>query len=165
MAFDLLHDRKTLRHLWRTFDRIENDDDTLSKLQGLLDGVEPLEDSGDRGDLDSTLVTLADMAVGCLIKGAAYAMLPTLRLFLEKDNHYDATRASLMLAATTARVLSIDSEVVLAMMGEGYNINVKSSPSGEDLVWLVRCLLQVGVARDSMKDTLMLLNAIVPDEL
>ena len=104
------------------------------------------------------------MAVGCLIKGA-YAMLPTLCLFLEEDNHYDATRASLMLAATTACMLSIDSEVVSATMGEGYNINVKSSPSGEDLVWLVRCLLQVGVARDSLKDTLMLLNAIVPDEL
>ena len=104
------------------------------------------------------------MAVGCLIKGA-YATLPTLRLFLKEDNHYDATRTSLMLAATTARVLSIDSEVVSAMMGEGYNINVKSSPSGEDLVWLVRCLLRVGVARDSLKATLMLLNAFVPDEL
>ena len=86
-------------------------------------------------------------------------------LFLEEDNHYDATRASLMLAATTACVLSIDSEVVLAMMGEGYNINIKSSPSGEDFVWLVQCLLQVDVARDSLKDTLMLLNVIVPDEL
>ena len=123
-----------------------------------------MEDSGDRDDLDSTLVTLVDMAVGCLIKGA-YAMLPTLRLFLEEDNHYDATRASLMLAATMACVLSIDSEAVSATMGEGYNINVKSSPSAEDLVWLVRCLLRVGVARDSFKDTLMLLNAIVPDEL
>ena len=56
-----------------------NDDDSSSKLQGLLDGVELLDYSGDRDDLDSTLVTLADMAVGCLIKGA-YAMLPTLRL-------------------------------------------------------------------------------------
>ena len=37
-----------------------------------------------------------------------------------------------MLAATTAHMLSIDSEVVSATMGEGYNINVKSSPSGED---------------------------------
>ena len=70
-----------------------------------------------------------------------------------------------MLAAATACVLSIDSEVVSATMGEQYNINVKSSPSGEDLVWLVQCLLRVGVARDSLKDTLMLLNAIVPDEL
>ena len=104
------------------------------------------------------------MAVGCLIKGA-YAMLPTLRLFLEEDNHYNATNTSLMLAATRACVLSIDSEAVLATMGEGYNINVKSSPSGEDLVWLVQCLLWVGVARDSLKDTLMLLNAIVPDAL
>ena len=102
--------------------------------------------------------------VGCLIKGA-YAMLPTLHLFLEEDNHYDATRALLMLAATTVHMFSIDSEAVSAMMGEGYNINVKSSPSGEDLVWPVRCLVWVGVARDSMKGTLMLLNAIVPDEL
>ena len=70
-----------------------------------------------------------------------------------------------MLAATMACVLSIDSEVVSVTMGEGYNINVKASLSGEDLVWPVRCLLQVGVARDSLKDTLMLLNAIVPDEL
>ena len=62
-----------------------NDDDSLSKLQGLLDGVELLDYSSDTDDLDSTLVTLADMAVGCLIKGA-YAMLPTLRLFLEEDN-------------------------------------------------------------------------------
>ena len=109
-------------------------------------------------------MTLADKAVGCLIKGA-YAMLPTLRLFLEEDNHYNATRASLMLAATGACVLSIDSEAVSATIGEGYNINVKSSPSGEDLVWLVRCLLWDGVARDSLKDTLLLLNAIVPDAL
>ena len=106
----------------------------------------------------------AKTTTGCLIKGA-YAMLPTLRLFLEEDNHYNVTRASLMLAATRACVLSIDSEAVLATMGEGYNINVKSSPSGEDLVWLVRCLLWVGVARDSLKDTLLLLNAIVPDVL
>ena len=141
-----------------------NDDDSSSKFLGLLDRVQLLEDSSDRDDLDSTLVTLADKAVGCLIKGA-YAMLPTLRLFLEDDNHYNATRASLMLAATRACVLSIDSEAVSATMGEGYNINVKSSPSGEDLVWLVRCLLWVGVARDSLKDTLLLLNAIVPDAL
>ena len=79
--------------------------------------------------------------------------------------HVTTTRASLMLAATMACVLSIDSEVVSLMMGEGYNINIKSSPSGEDLVWQVRCLLQVGVAGDSLKDTLMLLNAIVPNEL
>ena len=79
---------------------------------------------------------LLDMAVGCLVKGA-YVMLPILRLFLEEDNHYDATRASLMLAATTACMLSIDSEPVLATMGEGYNINIKSSPSGENLVWPV----------------------------
>ena len=58
-----------------------NDDDSSSKFQGLLDGVQLLEDSSDRDDLDSTLVTLADKAVGCLIKGA-YAMLPKLRLFL-----------------------------------------------------------------------------------
>ena len=141
-----------------------NDNDSSSKFQGLLDGVELLEDSSNRDDLDSTLVTLADKAVGCLIKGA-YAMLPTLRLFLEEDNHYNATRASLMLAATRACVLSIDSEAVLATMGEGYNINVKSSPSGEDLVWPVRYLLWVVVARDSLKDTLLLLNAIVPDAL
>ena len=70
-----------------------------------------------------------------------------------------------MLAETMACVLSIDTEVVSVTMGEGYNINVKSSPSGEDLVWPVRCLLQVGVARDSLKDTLLLLNAIVPHEL
>ena len=98
------------------------------------------------------------------MKGA-YAMLPTLRLFQEEDNHYNATRASLMLAATMACVLSIDSETVSATMAEGYNINVKSSPSGEYLVWLVQCLLWVGVARDSLKDTMMLLNVIVPDEL
>ena len=79
---------------------------------------------------------LPDMAVGCLVKGA-YAMSPTLRLFLKEDNHYDTTHASLKLAATTARVLSIDSEVVSVMMGEGYNINVKSNPSGENLVWRV----------------------------
>ena len=70
-----------------------------------------------------------------------------------------------MLAATTVHMFSIDSEAVSAMMGEGYNINVKSSPSGEDLVWPVQCLVWVGVARDSLKGTLMLLNAIVPDEL
>ena len=114
----------------------QNDDDSSSKFQGLLDGVKLLEDSSDRDDLDTTLVTLADKAVGCLIIGAC-AMLPTLRLFLEEDNHYNATRASMMLAATRVCVLSIDSEAVLATMGEGYNINVKSSPSGEDLVWLV----------------------------
>ena len=46
-----------------------------------------------RDDLDSTLMTLADMAVGCLIKGA-YAMLPTLRLFLEVDNRNDNDSSS-----------------------------------------------------------------------
>ena len=79
---------------------------------------------------------LPDMAVGCFVKGA-YVMSPTFCLFLEEDNHYNAIRASLMFAATMACVLSIDSEVVSATMGEGYNINVKSSPSREDLVWPV----------------------------
>ncbi|KAL7565277.1 hypothetical protein ACA910_014569 [Epithemia clementina (nom. ined.)] len=164
VALDLLEDSKTLRQLWQSFEKIDdNDDKGASKPQGLLDGVQPVEASPDR-DIDSILVTLADMTVACLVKGA-FSMSSTLRSFLTEDQRYDASRASLMLAATAARMLSADPDVVLKTMGEGYRSNKTQTLSGEDIVWPVRCLLQVGVARDNLKDTLMLLNATIPDEL
>ena len=162
VALDLLKEGKTLLHLWRSFEKIDNDGE-IPKPEGLLDGVRPVEDSDDR-DVDSILVTLADMTVACLVKGA-FAMSSTLRSFLAEDQHYDASRASIMLAATAARMLSVDPEVVSAAMGEAYEPSDTSTPLESDVVWPVRCLLQVGVSRDNLKDTLMLLNATIPDEL
>jgi hypothetical protein len=163
LAFDLLHDVESLRHFWRSFDKIENENE-LSKLEGLLDGIIPIvlkdDDSMDTSTF-KTVVQLADMTVACLIKGG-YAMSSTLEQFLDRNTFYDPSRASLMLAASVAGTLSDDESHVSAAMGPGYVPGINHL---DCVLWPIRCLLKIGVARDRLGTVLLLLNTTIPDEL
>lgn len=55
-------------------------DEDLSHHKGLLDGITPLHDGN---NLSGTMISLADMAVACLIKGGV-SMSKTLEGFLER---------------------------------------------------------------------------------
>jgi hypothetical protein len=155
IALDLLQDGETLYHLWRNASMIDEHEEE-SKLGGLLDGIVPIQivhqHEPERSNTNVYVVHLADMTVGCLIKGGA-SMADTLRKFLNKNEFYDPARACLMLAATTARI-----------MGESLE-EKKSKINNDDLLWPVKCLLQIGIARDYLDTALLLLNVTIPDEL
>jgi len=157
LALDLLGDAESLRFLWRSFEKID-DDDERAKLEGLLDGILPIHGKDVE---EATLTHLADMTVGCLTKGG-FAMAPTLEHFLEVDRHYDVSRACLMLVATAANAVSDDEHDVLEIMGEGYK---RDDRHDDNLLWPVRCLLKAAVARDSLIVALLLLNSAIPDEV
>lgn len=156
LALDLLRDAVSLRHLWKNFNKIE-DEEERSRLEGLLDGVEPIQTTGK----NSTRTQLADMTVGCLVKGG-HSMSSTLEHFLGSNIDYDPSRASLMLVATVASALSDDDALVSSVMGDDYK---KTRCHPEKLMWPVRCLLKIGVARDRLLTVLVLLNTTIPDEL
>lgn len=163
LALDLLRDPVSLRHLWIAYDKIDNEDER-SKLESLLDGICPIyTDTDSKGEsvLQSTLTQLADMTVGCLTKGG-YAMSSTLEQFLARNLKYDPPRASLMLVATAASAVSDDEELINSVMGKDY---FRGDSQSEAILWPVRCLLKVGVARDYLMTVLLLLNTTIPDEL
>ena len=158
LALDLLRDSDTLRFLWKSFNKID-DANERAKLEGILDGIVPI--TGNDEEVLSTLTQLADMTVGCLTKGG-FLMSSTLEYFLDKDQHYDTARASLILVATAVCTLSNDDETVLSAMGQGYSPTDKHN---ENILWPIRCLLRAAVARNSLFTALLLLNAAIPDEL
>lgn len=160
LALDLLRDGDSLRHLWRAFEKID-EDDARSKLEGLLDGIIPIYGEGDKAPLQSTLTQLADMTVGCLTKGG-YAMSSTLEQFVKRNPSYDPARACLMLVAATACAVSDDENTISSVMGKDYK---KNDNHNSNIMWPVRCLLQVGVARGNLFTALLLLNVTIPDEL
>ena len=166
LALDLLCDGESLRHLWRAFDRID-DEDERSKLEGLLDGIVPIyseqsdKSAADTSPLNATVRQLADMTVGCLTKGG-YAMSSTLEQFLVRNSNYDPSRASLMLVAMASNAVSDDPELVASVMGKEY---IAGEEHSQRILWPVRCVLKVGVARDHLLTALMLLNTTIPDEL
>lgn len=152
IALNLLQDAETLYHLWRTADKIDSIEEQ-NNLEGLLDGIEPIEEFDDENDGPSpAMVELADMTVGCLAKGGL-AMSSTLEKFLRESKLYDPSRACLMLVSTTAKTLS------------DYYDETTPTPSTEELLWPVRSLLEAGVARDCLPTALLLLNSTIPDEL
>ena len=154
VALDLMCDSVSLRLLWRAFERIDEDDER-EKLEGLLDGINPLRELViGQEDAGALWTQLADMTVGCLTKGG-YAMSSTLDHFLENDKHYDTARACLMLVATTTCLVSEDEE----------EANRSNGDTLVRLLWSVRCLLKAAVVRGSMVTALLLLNAAIPDEL
>jgi hypothetical protein len=166
VALDLLHDAETLFHLWKNAEKFDEDDEQ-TKLEGLLDGIVPIvrRETNDTEDdpqssHSNTMTQLADMTVACLTKGG-FAMSETLQKFLNRNSHYDPARACLMLVATTASAISDDPESVASVMGRSNG----SSSDPEDLLWPVRCLLEIGVTRDSLSTALVLLNVTIPDEL
>ena len=165
LALDLLRDSESLRHLWRAFDKID-DDTERSKLEGLLDGVVPVYSKNikvldDKSPLWATLRQLADMTIGCLTKGG-YPMASTLEQFLARNKNYDPSRASLILVAMTANAVSEEKDLVAIAMGKDY---MAEKGHAQKILWPVRCLLQVGVSRDHLKTALVLLNTTIPDEL
>ncbi|GAX22422.1 hypothetical protein FisN_14Hh036 [Fistulifera solaris] len=157
LALSLLKDVRTLRHLWQRFDKTENDDD-LSTLEGLLDGILPLTDNEKEADSASKRNThsqLADMSIGCLIKGGV-DMSSTLTLFLATNHDYDPSRICLMLAAATSSSCSAWKDRAQDALQQN---------DLEQVLWPVRALLEVGNSRDCLSLAILLLNAIIPDEL
>lgn len=161
LALDLLRDVKSLRRLWKVFEKID-DEDERTKLEGLLDGIIPIWE-GIEPPKKSTLIKLSDMTVGCLTKGG-FRMSSTLEIFLQKNWHYDAARTSLMLVAATACCVGQDEVAFTNAMGPNYSFNKTGDDSTERL-WPVRCLLQIGIARNYLSTVLLLLNAAIPNEL
>lgn len=159
LALDLLCDAESLRHLWRTFEKIDEEKEG-AKLEGLLDGIVPIFGE-ETSKMSATLTQLADMTVGCLTKGG-FAMASTLEKFVEKDQYFDISRTSLILVATAARTVSGDQQTVVAAMGKGYYLDEHHSTN---ILWPVRCLLKAAVSRDSLPTALLLLNSTIPDEL
>lgn len=158
VALALLRDAETLRQLWTATEHVEADEE-MSRLEGLLDGIIPLDH-----DLNNVLHNerqLADMTVGCLVKGG-FTMSSTLELFVSHDIHYDPSRACLMLVAATACAVSGDEETMKSAMGRNYKADDNHE---KNILWPVKCLLQLGVSRGYLAKALILLNATIPDEL
>ena len=168
VALDLLRDAGTLLHLWRSLEKID-DEDGQAKLEGLLDGIIPMSNSIHSVDstdpaVQTTVTRLADMTIGCLTRGG-FSMSSTLEHFLQHDQHYDAARTSLILAAIAAQAVSDDEEATISLMGQKYKAPDDQNQLLHDILWPLRCLLQVGTARKNLSVSLALMNAVVPDEL
>ncbi|KAI2489820.1 hypothetical protein MHU86_24755 [Fragilaria crotonensis] len=86
-----------------------------------------------------------------------------LGFLLRRNTDYDSAKAELMLAAVTTRCVSREPETVNIAMGSGYEYSENSNP--EDLLWALRALLSVGVARDELSRAIVLVNVAMPDEL
>ena len=163
IALDMLQDPDTLYHLWKHAEKIDEEDEQ-SKLNGLLDGIIPIDitEKAEPTGAPTTVRQLADMTVGCLIKGGL-AMSRTLSRFLHFNKHYDPERASLMLVAAAVGALSGDPESVSSIMGskrsEGQGFSI------HEILWPVECLLEIAVERDYLQSTLNILNSNIPDEL
>ena len=91
-------------------------------------------------------------------------MSPTLEVFLRSNQEYDPARAGLMLVAVGTRCVSRERDLVNAAMGKGYEYSSENSDP-RDLLWALRALLNVGVARDHLAHAIVLMNAALPDEL
>lgn len=161
IALDMLQDPDTLYHLWGNAERIDEEDEQ-NKLKGLLDGIIPISitENPDRSPESATIRQLADMTVGCLIKGGL-AMSNTLARFLNSNMYYDPHRASLMLVATCVSVVYGDSETVTLAMGQ----TDRSDFTIGEMLWPVECLMEIAIARDHLPSILDLLNKNISDVL
>ena len=139
-------------------------DDDQDSLECLLDSIVPLYPKGMQSlhPRQSVVSHVADMAIGCLAKGGLI-MSTILDSFLRRNTDYDSAKAALMLAAVTTRCVSRERETVSVAMGPGYKYSDNSDP--EDLLWALRALLSVGVARDELSQAIVLVNVALPDEL
>ena len=168
IALSLLRDVDSLRDLRKLSQDIDYDPDRTN-LEGLLDGIRPLfQKSSNSGHPlllppQSILTQVADMTLGCLVKGGL-SMVAPMKSFVLRNRNYDPARACLMLVAVATRCVSGDLATVNAAMGLGYNYEPDSADPA-DILWAVNVLLQVGVARDYMGPVLFMLNATIPDEL
>ena len=80
VALSLLDDADAVYELRGVAKSLE---ESKSHHKGLLDGIKPLTEVSALGDTSKTLISLADMAVACLIKGGA-CMSSTLEGFLAR---------------------------------------------------------------------------------
>jgi len=169
VALDLLHDVDSLRDLRRAKEEVGLDD-KRANLDGLLDGIVPLyndpksSDQATPSPSQSVLTQLADMSVGCLLKGGL-SMSSTLENFVQHNANYDPGRACLMLVSATVCTLSHDPKTIKSVMGADYKWPANDEVGTEDLLWPLRSLFRVGVSRDFLATILVLLNAAIPDEL
>ena len=165
IALGLLRDVESWRDL-RRLKGVSSDDavDKRDNLEGLLDGIVPLYPEGSLTlrPRQSVVSQVADMTVGCLAKGGLN-MATTLISFVKCNTDYDQAKAGLMLVAVATRCVSRHKETVNSAMGAGYEYSEESKP--EDLLWALRSLLCVGVARDQLAQAVVLVNVAMPDEL
>lgn len=136
--------------------------------KGLLDGIKPLVDDSTHGDIAEALTSLADMTVGCLIKGGV-TMSSTLEGFLSRNKHYNSPRACLMLVGAMASAVSRESNnTQIRQPNKNDNImnmlSAVENPS-EDILWPVRCLMRMSVVRNCVPSAILMLNATIPNEL
>lgn len=169
VALDLLRDVECLRDLVQAKEA-KDADNSQANLEGLLDGIIPLygerEGSGGEPPLPShtVLTQLADMTVGCLLKGGL-SMSSTLEIFVQHNPNYDPGRACLMLVSATVCTLSRDPNIIKSAMGADYEWPADDQVASEDLAWPLRSLFSVGASRNYMAPVLQLLNAAIPDDL
>ena len=141
----------------------EETNQELIAHQGLLDGISPLA-SGDATRELKTLTSLADMTVGCLIKGGV-SMSNTLEGFLSRNTLYDSARASLMLVGTIALTITSEPTHIPQIHGNIVDCLSKAESPSENVLWPVRSLLKMAVARNCLSSALLLLNSAIPNEL
>jgi len=165
IALGLLRDIESLNEL-KAQERFGYDEQGNKgiDLEALLDGIIPLYPQGSISlrPRPSIITEVADMAIGCLVKGGLL-LATTLNFFLKKNKDYNHSSACLMLVSILTRCISRNKSVVEKAMGSGYKFSDKSEP--EDLLWALRNLLDLGVARDYLGQVIFLVNASMPDEL
>jgi hypothetical protein len=163
IALGLLRDTETLQYL-RSQQSMAGGNVECSDSEGLLDGIVPLYPLGSLSmrPRPSAITQVADMAIGCLAKGGL-SMSAALDAFLVRNSDYNPSRAVLMLVAIATRCVSREESIVSLAMGNGYTLSDLSDPG--DLLWPVRSLLRVGVARNLLAQVIVLVNAAMPDEL
>jgi len=149
IALTLLQDEDAVRDLSsRNFPQ-NNDVGEGDKrcLEGMLDGIVPAGQKTTDYAHSFSVESLADMAVACMVMGGA-GMSTALEGFLGRNGDFDASRACLMLAATASS-----------------SIDFESDNEVTKILWPIRCLLKIAVARDCMQTALGLLNTSIPNAL
>ncbi|EJK51386.1 hypothetical protein THAOC_29443 [Thalassiosira oceanica] len=139
-------------------------DENFTRHEGLLDGITPIDGIPDEA-FSATLASLADMAVGCLIKGGV-SMSQSLEGFLSRNTQYNASRACLMLVGSVAIALSRYSPPPQ----QTSNVNIvrlceESERLPTEVTWPVSSLMKMSVVRNCLPETLLLLNATISNEL
>ena len=143
-------------------------DENFTRHEGLLDGITPIDGIPDEA-LSATLASLADMAVGCLIKGGV-SMSQSLEGFLSRNTQYNASRACLMLVGAAAIALSRYSTLPPPLPQQTSNVNIvrlyeESERLPPEVTWPVSSLMKMSVVRNCLPGTLLLLNAAISNEL
>ena len=156
---------------------ITNKSNTLSEINNKKSINHLLNNS--HNDSYTTTAALADMAVGCLIKGGI-DMSVALELFLQHDIYYNAHHACNMLAAMASRTIMPDYDPEglrrLVSTDRSPSSSYMSLPSLGDLegwnkkergrlLWPVKCLLKVAVARKCIRAVLVLMNVVISEEM